>query len=339
MADLIESLLTDSNRFSFIQAFRLLSLIFSREGEPTEDQLLPEIRVRPDLSLAFPPHDIVSIEKAREIPPAYLVTTSFLGLYGASSPLPTFYTEDLMAEASEDSTITRDFFDILNGPLYHHFFRCWAKYRLFYQLVENGNRDTMERLFCLSGFGSDAIKERFRDPYSLLRYMGLATQVPRPADGLRTLLADAVGEPDLTIEQFVSKTLPIPTDQRLVLGLQAGTLGEDTCLGEEVTDCTGQFRIHIGSLEADRFRRLLPDQPLFRRLSDLVSFYLDQPLSWDVEVEVKPTEIEPCRLGQSEWSRLGWDTWLASDTAPEENRVRLSPGEDAPEEVKAPLAA
>jgi type VI secretion system protein ImpH len=325
MPDLTRALLDDSTRYSFVQAYRLLKLLFARDGEAEEDALLKGIRVRPDLSLSFPPHDIISIKKTQWIPPTYSITATFLGLYGASSPLPTFYTEDLMAEASEDSTITRDFLDILNGPLYHHFFACWAKYRLFYQLVENPGSDTMERLYCLSGFGSEKIRDCYEDPYGLLRYLGLTTQIPRPADGLRVLLADALHEPGLSIEQFVSKRIEIPEDQRLVLGVQAAGLGEDTCLGAYVNDCTGQFRVHMEDLKADQFLGLLPDQPLFRKMGGLISFYVDQPLSWDVEMKVDPDEIKPCCLGRPEWSRLGWDTWLGQTESTGESTVRFAP--------------
>src|SRR5919108_3991821 len=108
------------------------------------------VRVRPELSLAFPAADIAGIEKRGE---GYLVTARFLGLYGPASPLPTFYTEELLDEAAADACATREFLDIVNHRLYNLFFACAAKYRLFYQVAEGERREGIERLFCLAGPG------------------------------------------------------------------------------------------------------------------------------------------------------------------------------------------
>ncbi len=84
-------LLASGERFSFSQAYRLLRLLAHREGAQN-----PSIKVRPNLSLDFPGNDLSEI---REVGTAeYRLTANFLGLYGVTSPLPTFYTEDLLDE-------------------------------------------------------------------------------------------------------------------------------------------------------------------------------------------------------------------------------------------------
>src|SRR5689334_521020 len=108
-ASLEEDLLRRGHEFSYHQAMRLLSML-AQAGE--EEGITPtKVRIRPELSLAFPCADLAGVEKGEE---GYLVQLSLFGLYGQASPLPTFYTEQLLDEASAEVLSTRHFIDILN---------------------------------------------------------------------------------------------------------------------------------------------------------------------------------------------------------------------------------
>ena len=112
-------LLKQGHGFSFFQALRLLRRCGGAGEESPGDREGADrsLRIRPDLSLGFPASDVARIEETPGGPAGYRVTVSFLGLYGASSPLPTFYTEDLIDEMLADSTTTRDFLDIFHHQL------------------------------------------------------------------------------------------------------------------------------------------------------------------------------------------------------------------------------
>ncbi len=98
---LIQRLLKEPYTFSFFKAVYIVEKYSSSISDiryvgntgPVE---LESIRFKPDASLAFPVSDIVSIEKTRNLPPRFEITTSFLGLYGSDSPLPDFYTKILL---------------------------------------------------------------------------------------------------------------------------------------------------------------------------------------------------------------------------------------------------
>ncbi len=320
----MEDLFSRSSSFSFVQAMRLISFFIHAEGDRGEEIMRERIRVRPALSLDFPGNDIVSISRKPGDPDLFCITATFLGLYGASSPMPTFYTEDLLEEAADDRSISREFIDIINIPVYHLFFKCWAKYNIFYKIVESYKGETLDRLYCLLGFGTDRIKECFDEPHRYLRYIGLATQMPKSAEGLRSLISDAIREPSVEIEQCVQAMVSIPGDQRLMLGASGHCLGENSSIGFEVSDVTGRFRIHAGPLSFGQFQDLLPDGEAFGRIGKLVGFYLDQPLEWDIEIQLDPGDIQPaCLGGAGPGSKLGWNTWLNNDGGYRENRVRL----------------
>lgn len=314
-------------RFSFIQIYRLLSLLIRREegGEREGEKIARRVHIRPDLSLQFPENEVVSVAEG-EAPGSYRVAAAFLGLYGASSPLPAFYTEDLLRESAEDRSITRDFIDVINNALYHLFFQCWAKNRLAYRVAEEGNPEVLERIYCLLGLGSEEIKASFDHPYRLLRFIGLASQSSRSAEGLRALLSDALNTPGLEVEECLSRSVPIPDDQRFRLGIQGNCLGSSSYLGREIKSCTGKFRIHLGPLADKDFRKFLPDQPSFAWMGELVRFYVDQPATWDVEIEVAAETVKPAGLGGITGARLGWNSWVFSRLLPSRySRLRLQP--------------
>lgn len=330
-ADLSDRLLSQAHRFPFQQAVRLLHHVLRIEaGSPlSEAQLDDAVRCRPELSLAFSPADIAAIDLIREDPKRFQLTLTFLGLYGSSSPLPTFYTEDLLDEWREGQALCRHFFDLINHGLYRLFFRGWAKYQLPYQLHENRNERTIEHLFALLGLPEALWRNQLRNPQALLRYIGLTSQHPRSAAGLRAMLRDWLESDAVEVEQCIPRRVPIAEEQRLLLGIQGHCLGEDSLLGLEMEERGSTFRVHIGAINAARFHSLLPDRPAFTELVELVRLYVDRPLVWDIQLTLPEESVQPTTLGGGEdgcWAQLGWNTWLHTDgapLAPEQSRVRL----------------
>ncbi len=325
-----QDLLTNGRRFSFIQAERLFRywLARDREEKPDERASTRAIRVRPKLSLDFPETDITEIDEIPGDRHRLLITATFLGLYGVSSPLPTFYTEDLMDEAYQDMTVARDFLDVINAPFYPLFYHCWAKYRQHVKVVEQEDPGYLERLFCLWGPGTKALRKEIPRVHSLLRYIGLFSQFPRSALGLKTLLIDALNLPRLDIIQCVPRMAEIPEDQRWYLGISGNVLGEDSYLGHEIADRMGAFRIRVGPETADIFHTFFPDSKAFQTLVELVHLFLDQPLEWDLEIVLEHREVRTVCLGGPQWSHLGWNTWLFSEqTDIQEARTWFNPSQ------------
>lgn len=320
-AALEERLLKEPHRFPFQQAVRLLHhlLRIKAEAPLTEDQLDDAVRSRPELSLAFAPADIVAIDRMGDDAGRFQLTVTFLGLYGTSSPLPTFYTEELLDEWREGQHLCRHFFDLVNHSLYTLFFRGWAKYQLPYQLHENRNERTGEQLFALLGLPDQLWRDRIRQPLRLLRLIGLTTQNPRSAAGLRAMLRDFLDTDRVEVEQCVRRRVTIPDRQRLLLGVQGCRLGEDSFVGAEMEERGSAFRLTIDAANAAQFHNLLPDRPTHAEIVELVRFYVDRPLVWDIQLSLPADAIQPATLGGGEdgcWAQLGWNTWLHTDGSP-----------------------
>ena len=297
--DLSEQLLSQGPQFDFFQAVRLLHR--HAQGESA-------IRVRPELSLGFPASDIAKIEE-RPGGEGFLITATFLGLYGVSSPLPAFYTEDLFRDAREESMGARDFLDLLHQRLFALLISGWKKYRLFFELSEAKNPAPMEMLYAISGLSS-------ADATPWVRYSGLLGRRPRSALGLQTLLTDFLGGVDVEIIPFVPRQVKIPLDQQFQLGTGQNILGENSFIGEQFTDVQGKFRVRIGPLDSQRFRSLMREGSEHPALVELITHYLTDPLEYDIELILKGAETEPARLGGSHWSRLGLDMVLLAGQHP-----------------------
>lgn len=309
-------LLKKGQQFSFIQVMRLMRLSGhlpeTAEDPQTFARQRRNLRIRPQNNLNFPATDVSSIEKIPGEEPVFLVNATFLGLYGPASPLPTFYTEDLMQQEADEESATRDFLDIFNHRLYTLFFHCCMKYRLFFQVCEENNPETLDKLFCLLGLGESRHRQDMPYAYSLLRYSGILSQHPRSAWGLETMLGDAFSYAPVKVMQCSRRRVKIPLSQRLLLGRAGSSLGTDSVIGEQIEDHTGKFRLRVGPVNFSRFQQLLPGSEENERLTILTRFYLQDPLEYDMELILKEGETSSVCLGSETTSRLGMDTWIFS---------------------------
>jgi type VI secretion system protein ImpH len=80
--------------------------------------------------------------------------------------------------------------------------------------------------------------------------------------------------------------------------------------GSRVWDLQHKFRIRIGPIGYADYQRLLPGGDSLERLVALVRNYVDDGLSWDLQLVLKKEEVPPLQLGES--GQLGWTTWAAS---------------------------
>ncbi len=302
-------LLASGERFSFSQAYRLLRLLAHREGAQN-----PSIKVRPNLSLDFPGNDLSEI---REVGTAeYRLTANFLGLYGVTSPLPTFYTEDLLDEQHEGRHSNRDFLDIISQTIYPLFFRAWLKSRAHIRIKEFDDRRLLEIFHTFVGVNRPL---RYMDRpgvAQLLRFAGLFSQYPRSAMGLQTIVAALYPGTHVDIIQQDERWQSIPQDQRTVLGGQACILGEDAHLGSQVKCRSGNLTLRITEVGSELFLKLLPGGEEFAKLRFIVRYYLLDPLHIHLKIGLKPDVARPLPLGGTSWASLGRDSWLMSeDTA------------------------
>lgn len=314
---LIQRLLKEPYLFSFFQAVYIIEKYASsisniRYIGNTGPAELESIRFKPDASLAFPVSDIVSIEKKRDLPPRFEITTSFLGLYGSDSPLPDFYTEDIIRADPEESYV-KDFLDIFHHRILSLFYRCWLKYRYYIQFVSNGKDEFSQRILDLIGIGTQGIIENLKiSPVRLIRYVGLFLQSEKSACALESILSDYFGGIPVCVHQYVGRWITIEEEDRIALGSQNSQLGINTTLGAKVFDCSGKFRISINISKYADYISFLPEGEYFQALVEITKSFLNAPLDFDEELVIPASEVPLLRLSSSEGAKLGRTSWLAS---------------------------
>ena len=276
--------------------------------------------------MAFPAADVEKIEE-RDDPEAdqYLITANMIGLYGTASPLPTFYTEELMVEEAGDESVSRDFIDIFNHRLYELLFSCWGKYRQYLQVLETQHAPDLERLFCLLGLGEKVLRRGISQPQRLLRYIGLFSQFPRSAVGLKALLRDALGDIPLTIIPCIERKATIPENQCFQLGVSGCSLGTSAYLGQEIADRMGKFRIQVGPVDEKVFQTFFPGNNAYEQLNFLTRIYLTEPLAYDLELILPKGQAQTVCLGDADHDMLGVNSWVFSGESMDEVRTIFTP--------------
>lgn len=310
--DLENDLLENGPEYDYFQAVRMIGLLANHRSREEGDASDFRLRIRPELSFNYPTSDIAEIRRLGE-EPGFSISTTFLGLYGVSSPLPAFFTEELLDDEWEDDEAARGFLDVIHQHLYPVLYKAWVKYKFSHNAVEHGDESYWDILYNLMGLGSEEIKAAVTQPEQLLRYTGLLTEQRRSAVGLQTILEDVLDPIGVELEPCVERTVTIPETQRLRLGERHCTLGQSAVLGMQVNDRTGKVIVRIGPLDLNQYVELIADEQKLELVRFIIRMYLTQPLDYEIALALSPGTVQGVCLGESMWSGLGTDSWLLAE--------------------------
>lgn len=304
----LEFLFEHAPRASFFQAVlaleRLLpgAIAVGYEGPAERERL----RIRPSLSLSCPPADLESIKPTGE--QRVQITTTFLGLYGVDSPLPSYYAEHL-AQISEEQRgrRLRAFYDLFHHRLYSLLFRAWRRSRATaIRPIDAGTSlidPAYTRLLSFVGY----VGQLDPDGAALPRLFEARIRVlrARTAAGLEMMLRHRLGY-RCVVDQLQRRVVDVPRDQLTVLGRNA-SLGIRALVGARITD-HNKICVTIDASSFTMFERLLPEGLERRQLDDVIAGYLREPIDHDIEVSLDSEHVPPWRLG--ELGVLARTAWL-----------------------------
>lgn len=135
-------------------------------------------------------------------------------------------------------------------------------------------------------------------------FAGLLGAAPRSEAGLAAILRRFLGA-GVEIESFVGSWLHLePQDRGRLGGMPGGpmggaVLGETASLGEKVWSREAKFRLRIGPLSLEDYRRLLPGGQSLKRLAALIRAYAGDTLDWEATLVLRAEEVPPTPLGGS----------------------------------------
>lgn len=309
--------------------FQLLQLVERRLQDHAllggEDPRREAIRLNPALDLGFPAGDVhgTSWREAHDgVPGRLACTTTFLGLYGSDSPLPSHFTEALLSETEENQR-AREFLDIFHHRVLSLLYRVWKKYRYYVTFTPDAADQISEVIRGFLGLATAGLAAQLGVPsVRMFRYVGLLAQRPRSTAGMTGLLRDYFGGLPFEIEPCVGRWLPIQRDDQNRLGRRKCQLGENFLLGERLFDRSGKFRVRIGPIGLDDYVSFLPTQRRAAELASVVRFYCGDPLEFDIRLVLRADEVPETRVGAHGFlGRLSWTSWLKSAPGQEQSVV------------------
>ncbi|MCB2136398.1 MAG: type VI secretion system baseplate subunit TssG [Rhodobacteraceae bacterium] len=299
----------DPQSFHIFHALRVIEAEFSdapRLGHakrPREDR----VRIGQEAELAFPRTTIRSYEPAGGSHPGTLVNR-FFGYFGQHGALPTHLTE----YAHERQTNHRDptfvaFANMLTHRMATLLYRAWATGQPTVSF-DRGEDGRIERaVAALAGYYGTHLRRRDTMPDLAKRHFaGHMGAGPKTADSLLAMVRVFFRAP-VSMQQFVGSWLDLEPGDRWRLGARAG-LGQATSIGERVWSRAAKFRLRIGPLSLDDYRRLLPGSAAIRRLSDIVRNHVGDVFDWDVNLVLRADEVPAAILGSD--TRLGHTSWI-----------------------------
>ena len=318
---LIRALEEEPHSFSFFQAVRLLEQAAPdavRVGQlgPARDEA---VRLRPSSSLAFQAADVTEVARRKGAAAKHLLTTTVLGLYGANSPLPTFYSEAILKlELRDDEPDpARLFLDVFNHRLLSLLYAAWAKYRWEFTFEPGAVDRTSQRMMGLVGLATDGLQRAVQLPAGrLLRYAGTLSLRPRGASAVACVVSDYFDGVPVCIEQCLPRWVPVDPIDRNRVGAENATLGADLTVGESVLDRMGKCRVVIGPMNLATYESFLPEGPAAQPLAALLRVLLQDPQVYDLRLVVLGPEVPWLRLCSDDGAaRLGWTSWIRHDPA------------------------
>lgn len=329
-AALTRQLAEHGTRLDFFSAVHLLHRL--KQGSAPSGMLGPywdePLRFRHSPTLQFHAGDIqgIEVEESGQV----VLTSTFLGLYGAASPLAIHFSEDVIAAENADETSLREFYDLFHHRLLGLFYRSWKKYRLHSVFRLAGDDEASKRLVCFVGVdGHGGQAETGLSRLELLELAPLLAMRARPPRVLILALKRLMPGMTVTIEQFVQRRARIETEDRFTLGRRSNVLGREATLGAHVLDRSARFRVIFGPVSYDVCETLMPGGARYPILRRVIEQFTRGTLEAEVDVILsQDSELGYC-LGRPRGATLGVNTRLGhAQSSTAESRVRFLLSDD-----------
>lgn len=241
----------------------------------SQDPKNDPIRFRPHKGMGFPVTEIKGIDpldcyRNSDIPS---LRTTFLGLYGITSPLPTSYIDDI-AQYKEGTDPLTDFLDIFNHRLTTQFYRIWRKYSYPATFGAGGKDNTSQYLYGLIGLGIPGSADQVQAPLSrFLALLGILRLPTRTAEGISALVKLLAPSTHVEIIPHDPRRIILSTPTKISCQ-QPISLKNKPVLGCYALDVNSQVLIQLHTTDRIEAKEWLPDGHIYQDLMALLRVYL-----------------------------------------------------------------
>lgn len=312
-ADLADQLLAEAHQYNFFQLLERLHGLHGDDLEPRWPAPATRLRVRlaSDPRLTFPVSDVYKAERMPETADRYRVCTTFMGLHGTDSPLPTYYLEEVSYEHAHGIGVRPAFFDFFNHYLLSLLHRIWRKYRYYIRFQPGATDGFSQYIFALLGLNDKQLRGDTPLPWSrLLSFAGVIASRSRAPGTVAGIIAHCFDLQQVHIREFETRLVPTTARQLVSLGRRNGQLGSSFMVGSRTRTRSSKFTIVISELDQEQLRDLLPSGINFNRLRALIDVLLRDGLAYDLELRLKQNALSPFCLHRSQGAYLGWTSFV-----------------------------
>ena len=313
--ELLRQLTDAPHKFGFFQAVRLLE-----NAHPGLPRIGTSLRLRDDPirfaqspSLSFAPSALARFKAGEgDAPPT--LHQRFFGLFGANGPLPlhmTEYARERARRMPSDRALVR-FLDMFHHRLLSLLYRAWAEASPAVSMDRPDDDPFSRWVGSVAGYGQPTLLGRDSVPDGArLAASGILGRAVHGAEGLERILNDFFRVP-VRVHQWQPHWMRLPEDALSRIGLRNApvALGQSAVIGAKVWDCQTRFRVEIGPLTLEQYKRFLPGGESMRRLRDWVLNYIGYELSCEMHLVLEKDEVPAVKLGAA--GALGWTSWLGA---------------------------
>lgn len=278
-----------SHAFNFYRFCQMLEKQLSAQ-KPIGSTFTPKddpVRFRPHPGMGFPVSELKAVETDPERPDAPpTVRTTFMGLYGVDSPLPTRYIDDI-AQRREGHEGLEAFLDIFNHRMMTQFYRIWRKYNYPASFEHGGTDKTSRSLMALAGITDSGDVPASR----LLAILQPLVRTTRTAEGIASVIRTQAPNTQVTVKPH--KITRMPAGKRAKFSFSAQQkLGDHLVLGSETTDVNYCIGVEMFTEDAAEARGWLPGGQLREDVFTLMRVYLgcdyDASLTLTIPIKLAP---------------------------------------------------
>ena len=303
----LEALMEAPDGYHIFQALRLIEAAHPekpRLGESARPSQDP-IRIAQEVEMAFPTSTIREMEPAKGKRPPRIISR-FFGMFGPHGPLPSALTEYVRdRQRNHRDHASADFINMFSHRMMSLLYRAWSSAEPAPSFDRAESDRFSEKIDAIAGYrglsfgGADLMPDMTKRRFAA----HLATGT-RSCEGLTAVLGAFFDAP-VEIEDFVGSWLELEPGDRWELGKPCG-LGRDTSIGVRVWTRSSKFRIKVGPVPMDTYRRMLPGSASLARMQAIVRNYAGDALDWELNLILRAEDVPDAQLGETSLGFTGW---------------------------------
>ena len=309
---------SDLIQFGFHQLIETIAEASSMSLDELENTLIEEsiFRFFSNPKINFPAGDIEQVaiqdEEGKRI---FQIITNFLGLQGASGPLPGSILDEIAESSYDNESIQAQYLDFFNHHLLAIFHQIWRKYKYYIRFKPDFSDNYSRNILNILGLSKDFIGFSHLNWNKIFYYIGIIQSGIRPPKILADIIRHYFDLDDVFIEEHVRQLVEVENEQKNKLGMQNMMLGNNFISGDKVESFSNKFRVNIDNLTISEFYQFLPNTEKYKHLQELIRFLLKDPLPYDISLGLHPDTQSTFILGKDNSSWLGWTTLINTDSA------------------------